>query len=365
MFDALAFLHDRVEFGNPQALMFLPIAAALMVLAVMVQIVIRRRRPPRTRGSFYPRIGRVKLWFAAAWLVALAAVAAAEPRLLSAGAGVFGRGRVDVAIALDVSASMWIRDLGPSRLDVAVREVLALQSEGILQAGDRAGLFVFGGTAVRKAHLSSNVERLMEAVQKVGPPQTLTGDSFPWDSDIASVLEHLYQSLDTQDRFETGSGAKRWEPAKRSDRVVVLISDGDFAADRRQLERLESALAEFRRRGVPVYAVGVGSRAGEKLTAVLSDYTAVRDYDQSLAAELEGQHTRLGMSNLSLIAQRTGGEAFMIDTLGRAAAPFLRDAVEAHRAVSFQLTRKQDKQAAWQHVVVIALVLFAVCVLFY
>jgi hypothetical protein len=344
--------------------MFLPLALASTVLAVLLQAVILRRRPPRTLGSSYPRIGRIKLWFAATWVCALAAVAAAEPRILHSSV-IFKRGNVDVAIALDVSASMWVRDLGPSRLDIAVREVLNLQTQGILQGGDRAGLFVFGGTAIRKVHLSPNLERLMEAVRKIGPPRTLTGDSFPWDSDIAAVLEHVYHSLDAQDRFEAGADAKRWTPARRSDRAVVLITDGDFASDQQQLQRLALALAELHRRGVPVYAIGVGSRTGQELTAVLNDYTPGRDYDESLAIELEGQRTRLSMLNLSFLAQRTEGKTFVIDSLGRSAAPFLRDAVEARRTVSFQLTRKQEKQAAWQYVVVVAILLFAVSVLVY
>lgn len=350
--DLIGFLRDGVEFGNPRVLMFLPIAAASMALAVLVQAVIVRRSPPRTRGSSYPRIGRTKLWFAA------------EPRILSTGA-VFKRGNVDLAIAIDVSASMWVRDQGQSRLEVAVREVLDLETQGILHAGDRAGLFVFGGTAIRKVHLSSNLERLMEAVRKLGPRQTLTGDWFPWDSDIAAALEHIGQSLDTQDRFDAGADATRWTPTRRSDRAVVLIGDGDFAADQQQLQRLELALAEFRRRGVPFYAVGVGSRTGQALTTVLDDYTPGRDYDKSLASELEGQHTRLSMLNLSFLAQRTGGKTFMIDSLGRRAAPFLRDAIEAHRTVSFQLTRKQEKQAVWQYVVAAGIVLFAASVLVY
>jgi hypothetical protein len=71
------------------------------------------------------------------------------------------------------------------------------------------------------------------------------------------------------------------------------------------------------------------------------------------------------MLNLSFLAQRTEGKTFVIDSLGRSAAPFLRDAVEARRTVSFQLTRKQEKQAAWQYVVVVAILLFAVSVLVY
>ena len=177
---------------------------------------------------------------------------------------------MDVVVAIDASASMWVQDLGPSRLDLAVREVLNLYTQDILTDGDRVALFVFGTTALRQVHMSSNAERFIEQVGQVSPPATLSGDAFPWDSDVAAAFEHIYQSLDNQDRFE--SGDEEWQPEERSDRLVLLLTDGDFAADAEQLGRLDQALSEFRRRGLTVYPVAIGSRTGVELDLVLQDY---------------------------------------------------------------------------------------------
>ena len=234
---------------------------------------------------------------------------------------------------------MWVSDLGRSRLEVAGREVLALQSEGLLQKGDRASLFVFGATAIRKAHLSPNIDRMVDIAGKLGRPATLTGDAFPWDSDLAGALERIYQSLDAQDRFEAGADRGKWTPLRRRDRAIVLLTDGDFTVDAGQSQRIDAALAELRSRGIAIYPIGVGTRRGEELTEILRHLTPGRDYDPSLPGELEGQRTRLSMVTLSSLADRTGGKTFTIESLGGSAVAFLREVIESHRNISFQMTR--------------------------
>ena len=363
MSDMLASFGDRVEFGSPAALMILPLALALLVVGVLVQVIRRRWRPARTRGSAYPLIGRMRWWLASICILAVTGLAAAQPRL-KYGAATFKRGSVDIPIVVDVSASMWVKDVGTSRLQVAIREALRLQTEGILQTGDRAGLFVFGGTTVRKAHLSPRLDRLTDAVQKLAQPTTLAGDSFPWDSDVAGAFEHIYQSIDAQDRLEAGASEDDWRPPVRTDRALILLSDGDFGLSQEQQQRLDTALAEFRRRGIAVYAVGIGTRTGAEMTSILDAYRP-EDYDPTLASELTGQRTVLRMSTLSFLAERTGGAVFLLDDAGRSATDFLRTAVSAHRGLTFQLTPSDDGLDAWQYLLACGILIFGVAVLFY
>ena len=252
MQDWLVAAIGSLEFGTPEALPLLLVALCCVVLGVAIHSARMAHRPTATRGSSYPRVGTITLWFVMTIVLAAVIGAAARPRTVSADA-VFGRGAVDVVLAVDGSASMWVSDLGRSRLDVAVRELLALHSEGILQAGDRASLFVFGATAVRKAHLSPDLDRLVEVAGRLGRPATLTGDAFPWDSDLAAALERIYQSLDAQDRFEAGAALPTWTPPRRRDRAVVLFTDGDFAVEAEQRQRIGAALRRAqasRRRGL-------------------------------------------------------------------------------------------------------------------
>ena len=355
-------LRESVEFQNPEYLAVLPIAGLLLLIGLAIFALRLRLRPARTHGSSYPLLGHIKFWFLAVAAMAVLAVAAARPFWVFGGSS-FKRGDVDVVVAIDASASMWVQDLGPSRLELAVREVLSLYTQDILTPGDRVALFVFGTTALRQVHMSSNAERFIEQVGQVAPPGSLSGDAFPWDSDVAAAFEHIYQSLDNQDRFE--SGDEEWQPEERSDRLVLLLTDGDFAADAEQLARLDEALTEFRRRGLTVYPVAIGSRTGVELDIVLQEYVRGVDYDETLEADLEGIRTVLNTDGLGMLETRLGGSSFIIDSAGLSADSFLQNVINSHRSVTFQLIPAEDTQEIWQWVVTLAVVLFVLAMLFY
>ncbi len=357
-----AVLRESVEFQNPEYLAVVPIAGLLLLFGLAVFALRTSLRPTKTHGSSYPLFGHIKFWFFAIAALTVLAVAAARPFWVYGGSS-FKRGDVDVAVAVDASASMWVRDLGPSRLDLAVREALTLYTEEILTPGDRVALFVFGTTALRQVHLSSNAERFVEQVGQLAPPEHLSGDAFPWDSDIAAAFEHVYQSLDNQDRFE--SGDENWQAEERSDRAVLLFTDGDFASDNEQLSRLDQALSEFRRRGLVVYPVVIGSRTGVNLNTVLLEYVRGIDYDATLEADLEGIRTRLNTDSVAMFDQRAGGRSFVLDSAGLSSAAFLRNVIDGHRSITFQFIPSEDKQEVWQWVVMLAVAMLVVAMLFY
>ena len=179
MSELLAVFERSVEFANPEYLMVVPIAALILAFGLVVFGLRYLLRPVKTHGSSYPLVGPIKFWFLLVLSLVLVAAAAARPFWIN-GASTFKRGDVDVAVAIDVSASMWVKDLnGLSRLEVGVREVLNLYTQGILTPGDRVALFVFGTTAVRKVHLSSDAERFINQVGRIAPPPTLSGDAYP------------------------------------------------------------------------------------------------------------------------------------------------------------------------------------------
>lgn len=363
MSDFLTVIENSIEFADPGYLIVLPIAGLLFLFGLATFVLLRFFRPVRTYGSSYPFLGHVKFWFFTIIVLAIVTVAAARPYLVT-GARSFKRGNVDVVVIIDGSASMWVKDLGSSRLELAIREISNLYVDGILTNGDRVALFVFGTTAVRKVHLSSDAERFIEQVNRVAPPETLYGDAFPWDSDITSALEHLYQSLDNQDRFE--SGEEDWFPNQRSDRLVLLFTDGDYLTDNpEQILRLDIALSEFRQRGLVVYPVGIGSRTGLDLDVVLQDYKLGIDYDPLLAADLAGIHTRLENESILMFEQRTGGRSFILDSAEISSTMFLRNAIDSHRGISFQVVPSDEQQELWQIALVFAVFFLVLAVLFY
>ncbi len=355
-------LRESVEFANPEYLAIVPLAGLLLVFGLLVFALRLQLRPARTEGSKYPFFGHIKFWFLAIVALALVAVAAARPFWVYGGQ-TFRRGDVDVVVAIDASASMWVKDLGPSRLELAVREALGLYTQDVLTPGDRTAVYVWGTTTLRRAHMASNAERFIEEVGRIAPPVSLTGDAFPWDSDIATAFESIYLSLDNQDRFE--SGDDDWLPEERNDRVLLLFTDGDFLIDAEQMSRLDTALAEFRRRGLVIYTIGIGSRTGTNVDSVLIDYVRGIDYDETLEQDLAGLRTQLGFEGINMVEQRTGGRSVIIDSPQVDAATFLRNVIDSHRSVSFELVPSDDQQEIWQWFVMLAIIVFVLAIVFY
>ena len=154
-------------------------------------------------------------------------------------------------------------------------------------------------------------------------------------------------------------------PEERSDRLLLLFTDGDFLIDGEQMGRLDAALGEFRRRGIIVYTIAVGSRTGVEVDSVLADYIRGIDYDETLEADLAGQRTQLGLEGVGMVEQRTGGRSVVIDSPQVDAATFLRNVVDSHRSVSFELIPSDDQQEIWQWVVMLAIIVFVLAIIFY
>ena len=168
-------------------------------------------------------------------------------------------------------------------------------------------------------------------------------------------------------QFSTGD-LLRNEIKKKSDigkEIEQQIIKGDFASDNEQLARLDQALTEFRRRGLVVYPIGVGSRTGVNLDIVLQDYVRGIDFDASLESDLEGLRTRLNTEGLNMLEKRLGGRSFVLDSPGLSSSTFLQSVVDSHRSISFQLIPSEDTQEIWQWIVMAAVMLFVVAILFY
>lgn len=264
-----------IHFLDPAFLYLLILLVALLVLWLGVTLIKLAKRPKRTYGSKYPLVGRIKLWGIFVIPVgALIVLAMAKPSLVRA-LSRHRRGDIDVLLVIDRSISMRADDVRPSRLDIAKRE--ASNIEPLLVEGDKVALFVFGRESHRKIYLSGRFENTFERLARISFPGSLKGDGLIWDSDFASMLENVYQSTDRQDSFNDGYSGKRYVPKKRSNRIVIIFSDGEDQLKKDKpstpeeakyrddyIKRLNSALAEFRKRGLKIYPVGIGTEKGVK-----------------------------------------------------------------------------------------------------
>lgn len=185
----------------------------------------------------------------------------------------------DVVLLIDVSASMDVRDVPPSRLEEARREALAMLDR---LAGSRVGVVAFAGDAVRLC------------------PLTLDRGA------VRLVLESITTSAVSEPGTDLGKGlrmAARVLPGgRRSEQVIVLWTDGE------DMERgAAGAIEELARGGFRVLAVGVGTPAGD-VVPVLDDQGRAVDVKRD---EGGGAHrSRLDESLLRGLARRSSGAYF-------------------------------------------------------
>jgi Ca-activated chloride channel family protein len=188
---------------------------------------------------------------------------------------------IDLVVALDASKSMLARDVAPDRLDRAKLELNSLLDS---LKGDRVGIVAFAGDAYVQCPLTSDYAAAKLFLKAVDPEQMQQGGT-----NIGAALQLAQSMLENADR-----GAK--------DRVVVLLSDGEDLSGE-EMEAAESLKAA----GIKVYAVGIGSEAGEPIPE-LGKGGEVVGYKKDASGNTV--LTRLDRAGLEGIAQLTGGEFF-------------------------------------------------------
>ena len=171
------------------------------------------------------------------------------------------------------------RDVPPSRLSEAKREALAVLDR---LAGSRVAVVAFAGDAVRLCPLTQDLAAVRLTLESLA-----SGTVSEPGSDLGRALRT----------------ARRLMPAgRREEQAVVLWTDGE---DLEQGAR--AAFDEIAGSGVRVFAVGVGTRAGE-VVPVLDDQGRATDIkrDESGTAV----RSRLDDALLRKLAQRTRGAYF-------------------------------------------------------
>jgi Ca-activated chloride channel homolog len=223
-------------------------------------------------------------------VTALALLALSLARPQAGGRAKLTRQRgMDIVVALDFSKSMLAKDVYPSRLERAKRELERLMDH---LAGDRVGLIAFAG-------------------ETLGYPPTTDyaavklfwRDLSPWDMPVGGTAlgRALRAGTDVLTRLRaTAVGA----PDSRS-QVILLLTDGEDT----ESEPLEAA-AEASKVGIKVFTIGIGSRSGE-LIPEFDERGEVTGY----VKDTDGKYvtSRLGEEMLMRIAQATGGAYFHAD----------------------------------------------------
>lgn len=368
------------QFLDPVFLYLFAPLAALFILWLGATVLKLVKRPKQTYGSKYPLIGSIKLWgLFAIPAGALMILAMAKPSL-NQGSFKASRGDIEVILVIDRSISMRADDLKPSRLDIAKREAANVGS--LLTEGDKAALFVFGRESHKKIDLSKRPENTFGRLARVSFPESIKGDGLVWESDFASMLENIYQSMDRQDAYNEGYLGKNYAPKKRSNRIVIIFSDGEdqirkdkpatqIEAEYRSayIKRLNSAILEFKRRGLKIYPVGLGTEKGVKWLSLLRGYKKGEDYEEDLIQKWQNGIARIDKENLVFLARSTGvslgGNIWTVQNSATTVKVYLRAAINANRRVMLEFGASESDQDLWQYFLMAAVGILALGIISY
>jgi Ca-activated chloride channel homolog len=282
-----------MRFANPHALTLL-LAVPAAVIAYGLSFASRRRRLARlgdaalvAKMAATVSVAR-KVIRAALVVLALALLAVALARPQAGGRARVAKQRgLDLVVALDFSRSMLAKDVYPSRLERAKRELEQLL-DGL--GGDRVGVVAFAG-------------------ETLGYPPTTDyaavklfwRDLGPWDMPVGgtAIGRAIHAALDQLVALRSKGESSRGQ-------AILLLTDGEDTDS----EPLEAA-DEASKLGVKIFTVGIGSRSGE-LIPEYDEQGKVTGY----VKDADGHYvtSRLAEDTLAEIARRTGGELFHADS---------------------------------------------------
>lgn len=221
-----------ITFAHPWALLLLPLP--FLALAAWAFGMARGRRRARRLSRFLPSRPSITAAVLYSLAAALAIVAAAQPRWGTRVSQVPRTG-ADLVIVMDISRSMDVPDVEPSRL--AAAKAAAVQSIDRL-AGDRIGLVIFAGSARIRFPLTTDAAAAARVVESLETGVVLVEGG----TDVARGLELALDLL----ADDSSAG-----------RLMLLLTDGD------NLGGDVAAVAErIRASGIELLVAGVGTPEG-------------------------------------------------------------------------------------------------------
>ncbi|MDI6796199.1 MAG: VWA domain-containing protein, partial [Desulfatibacillaceae bacterium] len=146
---------------------------------------------------------------------------------------------VDIMVCVDLSRSMLVADIRPSRMERAKREIADLLSAA---QGDRIGLVLFAGRAFVQSPLTLDYQAIAMYLKHLEP-----GLVPVMGTDLGDAIDRAVEAFDAT------------SPAER---VIVLLTDGEDN-EGRGLEAARRAA----KKGVRIFVLGVGDPAGGPIPA--------------------------------------------------------------------------------------------------
>lgn len=297
------------RFAHPEYLYALfglvPVCLAMVLYVVWQNKARKRFGDAFLLNEMAPRIPRARKWFKwFFWMLGYAflVIALANPQTGSRLEKITREG-LDLIFAVDVSKSMLVEDVQPSRLARAHNFVG--QSLGKL-AGDRVAVVAYAGEAFQLMPLTTDYSAV-RLLLKNAHPDMVSSQGTALDAALEIALE----------TFEEHSTTKR---------VVVIVSDGEDHE-----ENWNPFIQKLNDAAITVFTVGIGTEKGGPIP-VSKQYGRV-SYKRDAIDEVV--ISRRVTSTLSEIASKTGGKYFdgnstrqSVLDLTEALKQYDRDAIE-------------------------------------
>lgn len=192
----------------------------------------------------------------------------------------------DIVFVLDISPSMYARDMSPSRLGRA--EDIIEKFISLKQPQDRYGMVVFNWSSAVLSYLTSDPQNILvyfDYLNRQDQPETGTN--------MGAALTGALRLLQTEEKFDPGSLKGR-----RS--VFVLLSDGDDTAS-----QLDQPLIAVTKAGTKVYTFGFGTASGAFVPLIMRGGLA-GEVDQYLTEGGSRLVSRAEAKTLREIAEKSG-----------------------------------------------------------
>ncbi len=152
---------------------------------------------------------------------------------------------IDLMVVLDVSNSMEVEDVVPTRLKKAKHLLRTLLSR---LGGDRVGLVAFAGSSYLVSPLTTDLNYLSDLLEITGVKTVLNQGT-----DIGLALETALKALErgSENTQQLAGGAQV------SSQAILLISDGED-----QEEGALQIASRLQKNGTQLFAVGIGTEKG-------------------------------------------------------------------------------------------------------
>jgi len=189
----------------------------------------------------------------------------------------------DVVFALDVSKSMLVGDMSPTRL---ARAKAAIANFVRRKGSGNVGLVAFAGQAFLQCPLTRDYDAFFRALEETDPSSIQVGGT-----DLGRALEEAEAAF----------------YAHRNRKLLIVLTDGeDLVAGGVDMAR------QLKRKGLVVHAVGVGTPSGGPIR-IMSEAGSVETLKDENGEEVL---SRLDEKTLTGLAETTGGRFVRLGQAG-------------------------------------------------